>query len=100
MIKEFYLPFPKEIEVKFYDAVNQGRDYEVCLDNLCLDYIKRALDDTPKTMLELLLSSTKDNILTQKEIIDILGNYGYGELRKSGLIKRVGSSMVIAYQIR
>ena len=101
IIHDFYLPFPKKIEEMFWEAISKGNgNPEIYLENLCHAYIKRALDNTPKIMHEVLLSSTESNILTQKEIVDILGNYGYTELRKSGLIKRVGSSMVFVYQIR
>lgn len=88
LFKEMEIPFPKEIEDKFYDAVAKGnRNVEVYLDNLCHTYIQYAFDHYAEVLYDKLIAEHDGETIYEKEMQKILGKYGAKELIRSGLVK-------------
>ncbi len=87
LFKELCIPFPAEIETKFYAAIDSGKkDVETYLDNLCQSKIIYAYDNYTKVIYEHLCANCKDEILSEKDIKIIVGKYGLSELKKANLL--------------
>lgn len=88
LFDEFEIPFPSEIETKFYDAVAKGnRNLEVYLDNLCQSYIQHALDNYAQILYNKLIAEYDGETIYEREMRKILGKYGTKELIRSGLVE-------------
>lgn len=92
LFHDMEIPFPKEIETKFYEAVAKGnRNAEICLDQLCYKHIQYALDHYAEVLHDKLIEEHPCETIYEREMKKILGRYGTKELIKSGLIELQGS---------
>lgn len=92
LFKEMEIPFPSEIETKFWDAVSKGnKNAEVYLDNMCHTHIKYALDNYAEVLYQKLISEYHSETIYERELRKIVGKYGIKELVKGGLIEFRGS---------
>ena len=92
LFKEMEIPFPSEIETKFWDAVSKGnKNAEIYLENLCHSHIKYALDNYAKVLYDKLISEYDGETIYERELQNLVGKYGIKELTRSGLIQCCGS---------
>jgi len=92
LFSEMEIPFPKEIETKFYEAIAKGnRNAEVYLNNLCHSHIQYALDHYAEVLYDKLIAEHGGDTIYEREMKKILGRYGTKELIKSGLVECCGA---------
>ena len=101
VFKELRIPFPTEIEVKFYAAINNGSNAEIYLDNICRSYINYAYENYAKILREYILAESESKLFTKNDIIKLVGKDGLQELCKAGMVRlRIADGKTEMYEVK